>query len=245
MSDKPNPADEPAVPAEETHADPAPHGHTQADDSETTDVLERVVLRNQYYKEGYKKIMGAFLLSLLLNIALVLLNFYQFAHKPTPRYFAATANGRILPLYPFTDPVLSKPVLLQWAQRAIIASNSFDFLNYREQMNTAAQYYSEEGWQAYLSAQKKAGNLRTVLAKKLATSAVATGAPVIVQEGVLNGRYMWRIQMPILTTYESGNQKITVTSLVTILVHRDSTLNYPRGISIVQYVAQERASTPT
>lgn len=205
--------------------------------------LEHVVLRNHFYRDGHKKVMAALMLSLLLNGILLLLNFYQFAHRPHPKYFAARPDGQILPLKSLSEPALSRTVLLQWAQRAIVASNSFDFLNFREQMNEAAQYYSESGWNAFRSAQEASGNLRTVIAKKLSTTAVATGAPVVLQEGVANGRYMWRISMPILVTYESSSQKISQSSVVTLLVRRDSTLNYPRGVSIAQYIAQQQSAS--
>ncbi len=67
-------------------------------------------------------------------------------------------------------------------------------------------------------------------------SAVATKAPVILQKGILNGRFAWRVQMPLLVTYQSANEFSQANNVVTMLISRVSTLNSPRGIGISQFV---------
>ena len=151
----------------------------------------------------------------------------------------------MIPLYPFTQPVLSKAVLLQWVQRAIIASYTYNFLTYREQLTQASEFFSDRGWKSFMSAFKASRNLETVIAKKLSTTAVATGAPVILDQRVLNGRYTWQIQMPILVSYESGTQKIQQTYNVVVLVQRVSTLTSPKGVAIVQFYAVGQSRMPT
>ena len=75
-----------------------------------------------------------------------------------------------------------------------------------------------------------------VKAKKLIVSAVATKAPVILQKGLLNGVYAWRVQMPLLVTYQSANEFSQQNNVVTILISRVPTLNSPRGIGIAQFI---------
>ncbi|MCK1862760.1 DotI/IcmL/TraM family protein, partial [Legionella pneumophila] len=45
----------------------------------------------------------------------------------------------------------------------------------------------------------------------------------------LNGRYSWRVQMPILVTYQSASEFTQQNNVVTMLITRVSTLNSPRG----------------
>ena len=68
-------------------------------------------------------------------------------------------------------------------------------------------------------------------------SAVATKAPVILQKGILNGRFAWRVQMPLLVTFQSAVEFSQQQLVVTLLISRVSTLNSPRGIGISQFVA--------
>lgn len=83
---------------------------------------------------------------------------------------------------------------------------------------------------------QQSNNLEAVKAKKLIVSAVATRAPIILQKGLLNGLYSWRIQMPILVTYQSASEFSQQNNVVTMLITRVSTLNSPRGIGIAQFV---------
>ena len=83
---------------------------------------------------------------------------------------------------------------------------------------------------------QQSNNLDAVKAKKLIVSAVATRAPIILQKGILNGKYAWRVQMPILVTYQSASEFSQQNNVVTMLITRVSTLNSPRGIGISQFV---------
>jgi intracellular multiplication protein IcmL len=75
-----------------------------------------------------------------------------------------------------------------------------------------------------------------VLAKKLVVSAVATGAPVILQQGLLFGTYTWRVQLPVLVTYQSASEFSQQTVTITMLITRVSTLTTPKGIGIAQFI---------
>ena len=78
--------------------------------------------------------------------------------------------------------------------------------------------------------------MNAVIAKKLVVSSTATGAPVVLQQGLLNGVYAWRVQMPMVVTYQSASQVAQQNVMVTMLVTRISTLNSARGVGITQFV---------
>jgi len=134
---------------------------------------------------------------------------------------------------------------LQWANQAAIASFTYNFVNFRDELQASSGFFTAEGWDQFLTALQQSNILDAVKAKKLIVSAVATRAPIILQKGILNGVYFWRVQMPILVTYQSASeftqQNNVVTMLitrvvVTMLITRVSTLNSPRGIGIAQFV---------
>jgi intracellular multiplication protein IcmL len=204
------------------------------------DALEVVKLRNNFYRDSYRKVLAAILLLVVANLILGGVIFYMETHRPIPEYFATTAEGKIIPLYPLSRPVLSTPELLQWATVAATTANTFNFVNYRKELQEASVYFTPTGWKEYQDALKGSRNLETVITKKLTVSAVPTGAPIILDQRVINGAYKWKIQLPMLITYESSSTKITQPTLVTMLVTRVSTLEVPKGIAIDAFYMSEQ-----
>ncbi|PJD96241.1 MAG: type IV secretion protein DotI [Legionella sp.] len=206
------------------------------------DTLVAVGLRNQFYKDSQRKVILALTVAIIVNCLLGGLLAYILSHPPEPRYFATSINGRITPLFPLNQPNQSDSAVLQWANQAAIAAFTYNFVNYRDELQASSGFFTPQGWDQFLSALQQSNNLDAVKAKKLVVSAVATRAPVILQKGILNGNYSWRIQMPILVTYQSASQFTQQNNVVTMLVTRISTLNSPRGIGIDQFVVGPASS---
>lgn len=200
------------------------------------DALAVVHLRNQFYKDSQRKVMLALLVAMLANLLLGGLLIYIILHPPAPKYFATSINGRITPLFPLNEPNQSDSAVLQWANQAAIAAFTYNFVNYRDELQASSGFFTAEGWDQFLNALQQSNNLDAVKAKKLIVSAVATRAPIILQKGILNGSYSWRVQMPILVTYQSASEFTQQNNVVTMLITRVSTLNSPRGIGIAQFV---------
>ena len=207
------------------------------------DALEIVKLRNNFYRDNYRRVLSAVLILLLLNAGLVGIIIYQYTTRPEPKYFATSADGRITPIYPLTRPVVGANALLQWANQAAVSAYSYNFSDYRKALQEASEYFTPNGWKNFQVALKASQNLNTVIAKKLVVSAVATGAPVIIEQGILRGRYAWKVQMPLLVNYQSASTSIQDPLIVTLLITRVSTLYVPKGIAIQQYIAAPASGT--
>lgn len=200
------------------------------------DALTAVALRNNFYRDGQRKMIIVLLISMAANFVLASMLLYIILHPPAPKYFATSINGRITPLFPLNEPNQSDSAVLQWANQAAIAAYTYNFVNYRTELQASSGFFTAEGWDQFLTALQQSNNLDAVKAKKLIVSAVATRAPIILQKGLLNGRYAWRVQMPILVTYQSASEFSQQNNVVTMLITRVSTLNSPRGIGISQFV---------
>ena len=209
------------------------------------DAVTAVVLRNNFYRDGQRKMILIAIFSILCNVVLAGILGYVFTHPPEPRYFATSINGRITPLISLDAPNQSDSAILQWANQAAIASFSYNFVNYRSELVAASGFFTSDGWNQFITALSESNNLDAVKTKKLVVSAVATAAPVILQKGLLNGRYAWRIQMPILVTYQSASEFSQQNLNVTMLVTRVDTLNSPRGIGIAQFISAPASGTLT
>ena len=200
------------------------------------DALTAVAMRNDFYRDGQRKIMLTLLVSLIVNLILGGMLTYMVTHPPEPRYFATSINGRITPLFALNEPNQSDSAVLQWANQAAIAAFTYNFVDYRSELQASSGFFTADGWTQFLTALQDSNNLDAVKAKKLIVSAVATRAPIILQKGILNSRYSWRVQMPILVTYQSASEFSQQNNVVTMLITRVSTLNSPRGIGIAQFV---------
>lgn len=208
-------------------------------EEDKVDAVELVRLRNGFYRDGYRKLLSALLVLLVLLFLSLAFNIYQSMSKPEPRYFATTTDGRIMQLFPLSDPMLSPNDLLQWAYGAALDAYNYNFVNYREALQQLQNKFTADGWRYYEDALVQSRNLETVLAKKLVVSAVATGTPVILDSAVVSGRYSWRVQIPLLVSYQSPNELTQRSVVVTMIVSRVPTVDYPKGVAVVSFVATE------
>lgn len=207
------------------------------------DALTLVKTRNDFYRDSYRKIVGALLLTVILMAVLGAALVYLATHPPSPQYFAVTKEGRLTPMVPLEQPNISPSALLQWANTAAIAAYTYNFVNYRQELQAASEFFTPVGWQNFMGALESSNNLAAVRAKKLIVTAVATGAPVVLQEGILDGVYSWRVQMPMLVTYQSASQFSQQSVIVTMLIKRIPTLHSARGIGIEQFIVTVRSGT--
>ena len=145
------------------------------------DALEVVKLRNEFYRDNYRKVVAALMFSFFVMLILAGALFYIVTHPPEPRYVAMTPDGHIVPLVAFTHPNLSNAAVLEWSNTAATAAYSYNFVNYRQALQQAADYFTPEGKQMFFAAIKSSNNLQAVISKKLIVSAVATGVPVILE----------------------------------------------------------------
>ncbi|MFU8797665.1 MAG: type IVB secretion system apparatus protein IcmL/DotI [Gammaproteobacteria bacterium] len=201
-----------------------------------TDAVTLVRMRNDFYRDNYRRVIGALLLAVLVIFGLGATFAYVIMNPPAPRYIAVNAEGRIIPLKPLSEPNMSPSALLQWANTAAIAAYTYSYVNYRSELQTASEFFTPDGWQSFLDALKSSGNLNAVIQEKLIVSAVATEAPFILQEGLLNGVYSWKIQFGMLISYQSASKVAQQQVTVTMLIQRVSPLSSARGIGIAQFL---------
>lgn len=209
------------------------------------DALETIQLRNVFYRDNFRRSVVALIISLALNVVLALAVSYLYTSRPEPRYFATSPDGRITTLQPLAQPVYSQSTIMTFATNAAVAAFSYDFVNYRSQLENLSTYFTADGWSSFTSSVKSSLNLETVITKKLVSTAVATGAPVLIKKGVLNGRYVWKVQLPVLVTYQSASTAIRSSYVITMMVSRVDVLRDPKGISITQFVASVGSANTT
>ena len=190
-----------------------------------------------WYRSQYQRAMKLAVGLVLLLIVCIAVVALLIVKQPTPRYFAATPDLRLAPLIPLDKPVLSQQGLLNWVTETISNAVSLDFLEWREKLSNTRENFEEAAYKSFLASLQSSGVLDMIKEKRLSVSAVVTRAPVITASGLVGGKATWKIEFPLIVSYESSQGvESTQRLMATVLVARASTVITPRGVVIQQVV---------
>jgi intracellular multiplication protein IcmL len=200
------------------------------------DALEAVKLRNNFYRDSYRKLVLALVFLLIIVVGLVYTVIYLIQTEPTPTYFASTDSGRIIPLVPLNQPNLTDQALLRWASEAVVSVYSYNFINFREVLQNSEKYFTSAGWRSFMDALNKSKNLDAVKENKLVVSAMISAAPIVTRKGISGrGYYTWIVQVPVLVHFESADQHNDQSYVVQVEIRRVSTLDNIYGVGIDKF----------
>lgn len=201
--------------------------------------LERVVMRNEFYRDGYRALVTA---TPVLAVALALslgLNVWQATRPKQDNYFATDPAGRIIPIRALAEPYVTEPFLVSWVSERVARAYSMDPQNFRRQVADLANDFTPEGYTQYVNSLQESGTIEFITKNLLVSSAVPQGAPVVTERGVAGDVFYWKLQVPMLVQYQSALKSATKKRMVTVTVVRRQTLENPMGIGINQFVAAD------
>lgn len=223
---------------------------------ERDDALMLVCLRNEFYRKKYRAMLGIYFLSLLCVLVLMGVIVYLIRNPTHPLYFATDKVARLIPEVPVQEPNMTTQDVSNWAVNAIESAYSYDFVNYRAQLQDSQKYFTTYGWDRYLKALKDSDNLLALTKYKYVVTAKVVGAPILLNEGTLGGTHAWKFQMPVLVTYAEppydGKTGFQNPLMVTVTIQRQDLLLSYDGLGISRMIAvlgvsptQNMSITPT
>ncbi len=172
----------------------------------------------------------------LFVILLIGIMFFVMIKQPIPKSYSLYPSGNSRSLVILPMPILSPSKLLQWAHKVAVEAYTYNFVNYYESIGKLESYFTEEGWDYFKSALKLSGSVNEVVNKKLIVSAVSIGAPVILERAIIGGRFSWKVQIPLLISYQSPNEQIQKPIVVMMIISRVPTNKYPNGIAVASFI---------
>lgn len=203
--------------------------------------LGRVIVRNEFYRDGYRSLLRLAMLQGIVILGLLgAMYFVIQVHQPENRYFATTEDGRLVPMVALNEPNMSTPALMSWVAQAATEVMTFGFNDYRRRLQESSRNFTRRGWESFTQALSRSRIIEMVEANQQVVTAAPQGAPIIVSEGLVAGRYQWEVQMPLILTYQSGARTKTDNLLVTLIIVRVPRLESPNGIGIEQWIATAR-----
>jgi intracellular multiplication protein IcmL len=198
--------------------------------------LQVIRLKNDFYRDGFKKMMLALGVIITAVSLLIATSFYLFFAKPSPINFATDDEWRILPPIPLEKPYLSTANLLQWVSETFSTVFNFDFLNYAKKQGAYQPYFTENGWKKYNELLNFYVPINSVLRSKSVVVGALNGGPFIVNQGLLARRYAWWVQLPVNINFSGYDRSYTQPLILQALVVRVPTLNNLSGVAIENLV---------
>lgn len=203
--------------------------------------LGKVVIRNEFYRDGYRSLLKIALIQVFVIIGLIgAMYFVIQTHQPENRYFATTEDGRLVPMIALNEPNMSVPALMSWVAQSSTEVMTFGFNDYRRRLQESSRNFTRRGWESFTQALQKSRIIEMVEANQQVVTAAPQGAPILESQGLVAGRYQWVIQLPMVLTYQAGARSRTDSLLVTVVVVRVPRLESPNGIGIEQWIAVPR-----
>lgn len=187
------------------------------------------------HKLLFKVCFSLLIIILLLTCVIA----YQITHQTIPKYWAIYKDNTGYHGWSLRDlglPIIRRDVILEQASLAAVSAYSFNAANYQSQLNRVSrEFFTENGGNAYLNSLQKSGVTDAVLKKGLVVSAVIQNPPVILQQGMLVGRYSWKVQVPIMVAFQSTSQVKQQRYIVNMLIIYVNTKQLSHGIGIDQF----------
>lgn len=213
----------------------------EVEKKEDTSGLGTVVVRNEFYRDGYRSLLKISILQVVVILALIGAMYYVInANQQRNLYFATTEDGRLIPMVPLNQPNLSSPALMSWVAQATTEVMTFSFNDYRRRLQESSRNFTKRGWESFTQALQRSRIIETVEVNQQMITAAPRGAPVLQSEGIVAGRYQWVVEIPLVLTYRSGAKTRNMVLGVTVVVVRVPRLESPNGVGIEQWVAVAR-----
>ena len=194
---------------------------------------------NDNYRDKYRHTLKQIVMLLVLALALGLSYLYIMTVPIPVKNYATKASGEVVKLQAVSEPIITQDHLLDWAQIATRTAFNIDFANYKQQMAKSEHLFTTGAWRQFQKSLVKTGLLKAVIDQKLVMQAVVTGTAVIVAEGVFQGRYMWKVQLPLLVNYSSASTQQKTNLVINLTIARVLDLGIPEGIQIESFSAVE------
>lgn len=207
--------------------------------------VEQVVeLKDDFYKDQFGKII-TITISLCVAIGLLIaLIIYLYVSKPAPMYFPVDEDWRVQPTIPVDKPYISTPDLLQWVSEVIPKSFSLDFVNYNNQISDMSKYFTPDGYKVFLNQLSIYASYNNVQDNKQFISGSLEGAPTVINQGLLSGKYGWWVQVPVSIEYTGIKNVPSKDLTLQILIVRVPTLSNLVGVGIDNVIVSS-GSAPT
>lgn len=196
-----------------------------------------VALRNKFFFLLYRNVLMVFLAS-IVGLAFCIALTLFFAGRPvSPRYIAINEDGTYIKLSPISE-CKNEAEVQNFAVSATKRLFRYDHVNYSEQLQDAAYYFTIDGWNAFLTSYGASKTLEAVKENRWVVTVNINSVPQINKQNVVNGVCTWELKLPVNVMY-MGNKSQSVNLNLYYRIQRQSVILNPDGLGISNLVQEQ------
>ncbi len=175
----------------------------------------------------------AWIMAGLVLVLLVILPITQ----PAYVYYARKPNDATKQMMGLDMSTMTNRAILSWTTTAITEIMTMGFGDIDKKVPQQKKYFTSAGWRVYTDAFAKTEVGKTFKSSQLVLTTVPSNTPVILDQGINPDQdYQWTVQMPVIMTYATNNNKtVEKSSIVTVTIVRVPADDNPFGIAIKQW----------
>ncbi len=216
---------------------------TDAEDNQNSEYkgepLMTVITRNSFYRDSYRNLVRvAIAEAVVISLLIIAIISYMGVSKSEDRYFATTADGRIMKMIPLNRANKTTSALMSWVARSATEIMTFGFHDYQTRLQKSSRYFTRRGWEGFTKALQHSKIIEAVEASSQVVTCKPRSAPILVEEGVFNGRYRWVVDLPLKVNYQSSKKSRSDNLNVRMVIDRVTSLENPDGVGIEQWIAK-------
>lgn len=205
--------------------------------------LNRQKLQTEFYRDRFHRLVQMALFNAVIIAALIItIIFYMFQTRPDNRFFATTIDGRILQLTALDHQNLSDSALFAWLVEAAMDTMSFGFHDFQRRLQSSTQYFTRDGWESFASMLQEMRLIETLEQGQMVVSMVPRSAPIVIQRGVVEGRYRWVIDMDFNVTLQGRGQGGVRPLRLRLTIERVPALENVKGVAIARWAPRPGGS---
>jgi intracellular multiplication protein IcmL len=170
-----------------------------------------MILLGQQYSNDRLHYISRIVLGLIIALTLSIVgNIVMWPNPPKYRYVPIDNSGLVLPQIPIWQPNNDDQFIVDWTVDAITRLYSFDFMNYRQQLQDARKNLTPLGWRTFEAALQESNSFNAILSNNFVLTAVPTGEGKITSQFVNTDteRYQWVVEFPMLITYRTAASEV-------------------------------------
>lgn len=209
-------------------------GGEEAKSSSKGNPLKIVRLRNRFFFMLYRYSTLVFLSSLGCLICSFMFLFIFLRQPVPPQYIPIDEDGRYIKLEPLSkcrDDAEVKKFMLGAIKRLY----KYDYVNFADQVQDAAQFFTTDGWGEYLDEYSRSKTLFAVKENKWIVTVQPNSVPTIIKNEIIDGVCSWDAKTDIQVSY-IGNNGQSQRGEIFMRIVRNSVINNPDGLGISRAV---------
>jgi len=196
-----------------------------------------VSLRNTFFFMMYRYASLVFITSILTFVSSVWLFIFFLTQPVPPQYIPINEDGTYINLLPVDDcNSKTEAEVKTFALDAINRMYKYDYINYSDQFQDAAAYFTTSGWNEYLESYKKSGTLLGVKENKWVVTVKPLGLPEYTRKPIVqDDACTWELKVPIMVSY-IGNNTQQINGELYLRISRVSVLKNQMGLGIKKVI---------